>query len=99
MHAYWAAADFPARTVDYDADSDSMDEFPAEGFSEDDLEVVEEFIEEQAAARQDAQEDMEDEEGEPALTSTSGEGPIVEMAGLPPWWDIYHDSMSHHCNV
>ncbi|CAL8463893.1 g3428 [Coccomyxa elongata] len=77
--------DFPARTVDYDADSDSMDEFSAEGYSEDDLEVVEEFIEDRAAAIRDAEEDMEDEEGEPAFTSTSGEGPIVELAGLPPW--------------
>ncbi len=94
MHACWGDAEFPARTVDYDADSDSMDEFPAEGYSEDDLEVVEEFIEDRAAAIRDAEEDMEDEEGEPALTSTSGEGPIVEVAGLPPWWDTYHYMLS-----
>lgn len=71
-----------------------MDELPAEGYSEDDLEIVEEFIEDRAAAREDAEEDMEDEGGEPALTSTSGEGPIVEFAGLPPWWDTYHYSLS-----
>lgn len=89
VHVRWEDADFPARTLDYDADSDSMDEFPAEGYSEDDLEIVEEYIEDRAAARGGSDEDLEDidEEAEPALTSTSGEGPIVEFAGNPPWWD------------
>ncbi|KAK9918799.1 hypothetical protein WJX75_007027 [Coccomyxa subellipsoidea] len=78
--------EFPARTVDYDADSDSVDEFPVDGFSEDDLQLVEEFVEDVTTSKGRPLEDDEDDtEGEPDLTSTSGDGPIVEFAGLPEW--------------
>ena len=72
--------------MDYDADSDSVDEFPAEGYSEDDLQLVEDFVEDVAAAKGlPAEDDEDDSEGEPDVTSTSGDGPIVEFAGLPEW--------------
>ncbi|EIE18889.1 hypothetical protein COCSUDRAFT_45036 [Coccomyxa subellipsoidea C-169] len=78
--------EFPARTVDYDADSDSVDEFPAEGYSEDDLQLVEDFVEDVAPAKGlPAEDDEDDSDGEPDVTSTSGDGPIVEFAGLPEW--------------
>ena len=85
-HSAGVGAEFPARTVDYDADSDSVDEFPVDGFSEDDLQLVEEFVEDVTTSKGRPLEDDEDDtEGEPDLTSTSGDGPIVEFAGLPEW--------------
>lgn len=82
-------ADFPAATVDYDADSDSMDEFssgdeaPASfsGYDSED-QGVEAVTQE---GEEDEKESELDEEEEPPIASTSGEGPFIEVAGMPSW--------------
>ena len=89
-------ADFPAATVDYDADSDSVDEFssgdeaPMDFLDFDEIEPedpqtgadLEEGIEETGEEADD--EDEEDDE-EPSVASSSGQGPIIEVAGMPSW--------------
>jgi hypothetical protein len=69
-------AAFPARSMDYDADSDSVDEFdPEEDFWEDDAEEL------NGNEVLDADEDDQDA----PVASSSGDGPVVEFAGLTTW--------------
>ena len=75
--------------MDYDADSDSMDESssgdeaPANFLSYD---SEDQGVE---AATQEGEADEEgselDEEEDPPIASTSGEGPFIEVAGMPSW--------------
>ncbi|CAK0786450.1 hypothetical protein CVIRNUC_009663 [Coccomyxa viridis] len=91
-----AAQDFPAATVDYDADSDSMDEFssgdeaPASfsGYDSEDQGV--EAVTQEGEA--DEKESELDEEEEPPIASTSGEGPFIEVAGMPSWGNAALDA-------
>lgn len=82
-------AAFPARTIDYDADSDSVDEFGAE---DSDWRGEDEDAEEDSegageAYLDDDDADMEDDEDdeEPLVASTSGSGPVVELTGATTW--------------
>ena len=84
-------AEFPAATVDYDADSDSVDEFSSGDdapldfldFDAEDTESQDTEIE--AAKEEDvrAEDDLDDEES--PIASTSGDGPMIEFAGIPSW--------------
>ena len=90
-------ADFPAATVDYDADSDSVDEFSSGDEAPMDFLDFDEAIPEDPQREADleegiqdteegAEDEVEDEEDdEPSVTSSSGQGPIIEVAGMPSW--------------
>ncbi len=65
--------------MDYDADSDSMDEFPAEDFEDGGEVLSEDFLGEEDPEAE------EEDEGDASVASTSGDGPIVQFAGLPDW--------------
>jgi len=82
-------AEFPAATVDYDADSDSMDDFSSGDdapldFLEFDADGLDLEAEAEAEAEPEEEENIEDGD-DPLVASTSGEGPVIEMAGMPPW--------------
>ena len=77
--------------MDYDADSDSMDDFSSgdDGpldFSEFDADGLDLEAEAEAEAEAEPEEEENIEDGEDSLVaSTSGEGPVIEMAGMPSW--------------
>ena len=93
-------AEFPAATVDYDADSDSVEEFssgdeaPMDFLDFDESEFPEDPQGEaalEAAAEEEGEEteeegdEDEEDEDDPPVASSSGQGPIIEVAGMPSW--------------
>lgn len=84
-------AEFSAATVDYDADSDSIDEFssgdeaPLDFLDLDAEDTDSQDTEFEAAEDKDdsVEDDLDDEE--PPIASTSGDGPTIEFAGIPSW--------------
>ena len=80
--------------MDYDADSDSVDEFSSGDeaplsfldFDEaepDDPEREADLEEDGEEAEEEGDDQEEDED--PPVSSSSGQGPIVEVAGTPAW--------------
>lgn len=97
---YPTLADFPAATVDYDADSDSVDEFSSGSdgnpmdfldFDADEQGTEAEPEAEGGAAEGEEEEEEEDfdddddDDDEPPVASTSAAGPTIEVAGMPSW--------------
>ncbi|CAL5222919.1 g5352 [Coccomyxa viridis] len=102
-----AAQEFPAATVDYDADSDSVEEFssgdeaPMDFLDFDESEFPEDPQGEaalEAAAEEEGEEteeegdEDEEDEDDPPVASSSGQGPIIEVAGMPSWGDAALES-------
>ena len=75
--------------MDYDADSDSMDEFssgdeaPASFLGYDSEDQSREAATQDGQAEEEESELEEDED--PPIASTSGEGPFIDIAGMPSW--------------
>ena len=87
-------ADFPAATLDYDADSDSIDEFssgdeaPMDFLDFDETEPEDPVrgadVGEETGETDEEGDDLEEGEDAP-IASSSGQGPIIEIAGRPSW--------------
>ena len=73
--------------MDYDADSDSMDDFSSgDDAPLDFLEFDADGLDPGAEAEAEPEEEENIEDGDDSLVaSTSGEGPVIEMAGMPSW--------------